>query len=342
MTVFPGYGIALVLLGGVLNGSFVYPMKRLRNWKWENVWFVYSVVGLLIVPWSFAVLAEPHLWGIFSTATWPTLALVIMFGFGWGIGSVLFGLGIARMGLAVGYGIILGLNASFGTLLPLLVLHPEKLFSTQGHSLLVGMVIVLVGILCCAVAARLREQASIGLQSTGGKSGLASGMLICILAGMFSPMLNFSFVFGTELKDKALSSGTSAMMASNAIWALTLTAGFLVNAGYSFYLLQRNDTWKRFRSSQITGGYWFAAALMGVICFGSFIVYGMGATVLGSLGGVMGWPLFMSMSLITSNVLGSISGEWSGAPRRAWVYSATGMILLIVAITVISVGGGRR
>jgi len=40
------------------------------------------------------------------------------FGFGWGIGSVLFGLGLNRLGLAVGYGIIIGLIAPIGTFLP--------------------------------------------------------------------------------------------------------------------------------------------------------------------------------------------------------------------------------
>jgi hypothetical protein len=47
----------------------------------------------------------------------------------------------------------------------------------------------------------------------------------------------------------------------------------------------------------------------------------------------------MSMALITSNTLGALSGEWKGAPRRAWSYSIVGMALLIVAITVIARGG---
>jgi hypothetical protein len=28
------YGIAGVLVGGILNGSFVAPMKRMSGWKW--------------------------------------------------------------------------------------------------------------------------------------------------------------------------------------------------------------------------------------------------------------------------------------------------------------------
>jgi len=68
------------------------------------------------------------------------------------------------------------------------------------------------------------------------------------------------------------------------------------------------------------------------------MVYGMGATALGSAGGIVGWPLFMSMSLIASNILGALGGEWGGASRRAWSYSVAGIMVLIVAILVISRG----
>jgi L-rhamnose-H+ transport protein len=78
-----------------------------------------------------------------------------------------------------------------------------------------------------------------------------------------------------------------------------------------------------------------------VLCFGSFVVYGVGATALGPTGGILGWPLFMSMSLITSNVLGTISGEWAGAPRRAWILSVVGTLLLILAIGVIASGSAN-
>ena len=78
---------------------------------------------------------------------------------------------------------------------------------------------------------------------------------------------------------------------------------------------------------------------MGVICFGSFIAYGMGATSLGALGGIVGWPLFMAMSLITSNAWGVATGEWKGASRRSYGYSIVGIVFLIAAIVIISRGG---
>jgi L-rhamnose-H+ transport protein len=332
-----GWGVLAVLAGGLLNGSFVAPMKRMRGWQWENSWLVYSVVGLLVLPWITAFFAIPHLQAMFTQASGALLFKVALFGLGWGIGSVMFGLGVNHLGLAVGYGIILGLIAPIGTFLPLVVLHPERLWTHQGYTLMAGMLLVLVGIAFLAVAGKRRERESTSLAPMV-KSGFFLGLVICILAGVFSPMLNFSFVFGQELQAHALASGARPGTASSAIWCLTLTSGFVVNAGYCLYLLDKNHTWQLFSSAASPAHYWFGGALMGLICFGSFLVYGMGATALGPLGGIVGWPLFMSMSLITSSVLGAVTGEWAGATRRAYSYSVAGLALLILAIIVISRG----
>jgi L-rhamnose-H+ transport protein len=295
-------------------------------------------MGLLIIPWAVALAVVPQLSDVFHRASWPTLAKVLVFGFGWGVGSVLFGLGVNRLGLAVGYGIILGLIAPIGTFLPLIVLHPERLWTRQGFALIAGTLLVIVGIIFLAIAGRRRER-EVSALAPMVQAGFLVGLVICILSGIFSPMLNFSFVFGQELQQQALSLGASASMAANAIWSLTLTAGFLANAGYCVYRLQRNGTWHLFSPPNASGGYWLGGSLMGLICFGSFLAYGMGATALGPLGGIVGWPLFMSMSLITSNIWGALTGEWVGASRRSYAYSLIGIAFLILAITVISRGG---
>lgn len=327
-----GYGIAGVLVGGILNGSFVAPMKKLPRWNWENSWLVYSISGLLVIPWLAALATVPNLGSVLSGASASSIWSVLLFGLGWGIGSVLFGLGVARMGLAVGYGLILGLIAPIGTFLPLIVLHPEQLHTRRGASLTIGTCIVIAGIALCAAAGKMRET---GAVRPGQK--FIAGLVICIFAGIFSPMLNFSFAFGDELQQRALAAGATRDAASNAIWPLCLTAGLIANAGYAVLLLQRNRSWNQFRGAP--GLYWMWACLIGVLCFGSFIVYGAGANALGALGAVVGWPLFMSMSLITSNTLGWASGEWKGAPRKAIRYAVTGIAVLIVAITVIAAGG---
>lgn len=54
-------GILSSVLSGVLNGSFAAPMKKIVGWKWENTWFVYAVVAMLILPVVTAFISVPGL-----------------------------------------------------------------------------------------------------------------------------------------------------------------------------------------------------------------------------------------------------------------------------------------
>jgi len=216
-------------------------MKRLRGWRWENTRLAFSIIGLIVIPWLAAVATVPELSESFRNTSRSTLSKVLVLGFGWGLGNILFGLGVNRLGLAVRYGVILGVIAPIGTFFPLLVLQPERLWTRQRQALIVGTPLVIAGIVFLAVAGRRRDREARTLAPMV-QAGFLAGLVICILAGILSPMLNFAFVFGEELQRQAASFGASMSMAANTIWALTLTAGFIGNADYSLYLLQKNRT----------------------------------------------------------------------------------------------------
>ncbi len=335
-----GWGIFLVLLAGLLNGSFYAPAKRLHLWRWENTWLIYSIFGMLVIPWVLALGAIPHLMSVYHQTPWPTLLLIAVFGLGWGIGSVFFGLGVARVGIALGFGIILGIIAIVGAIIPVLVKDPAQLWTPQGHALLAGLGLVILGTIFCALAGHQREKDKQASAPTVMRAGFALGFIICILSGIFSPMLNFSFVFGKGLQDRSLSAGAPFSMASYSIWAVALIAGFAANATYCLYLLFKNRTFGVYRTSGAPGGYWGLAALMGLLWFGGIAAYGMGATELGSkMGAAVGWPLFVATNIITGNVWGAVTGEWTGAGRRSYGYAFAGIGVLVIAIFVIAHGG---
>jgi L-rhamnose-H+ transport protein len=267
------------------------------------------------------------------------LGLIAIFGLGWGIGSTLFGLGVAKVGMALAYGIILGITASVGAIIPVLVADPGQLWTSQGHALLAGIALVILGTIFCALAGHQRDKDKHASAPTVVRTGFVLGFIICILSGVFSPMLNFGFVFGKDLQARSLAAGAAFSLASYSIWAVALSAGFLANAGYCLYLLFKNKTSGVFRTSGAPAGYWFGAALMGLLWFGGIAAYGMGATELGSLGGALGWPLFVATNIITGNVWGAITGEWAGASRRSYAYASAGIGILVIAIFIISRGG---
>jgi L-rhamnose-H+ transport protein len=183
-----------------------------------------------------------------------------------------------------------------------------------------------------------RRERELSQGTQAGGSGFWWGLVICVFSGIFSSMLNFSFIFGKELQQLTIASGANPAMASNPIWAVALSAGFIVNAGYCVYLLQKNRTWGLLTQKDIPGRYWLGATLMGVIWFAGIAVYGIGAADMGALGAMMGWPLFMAMIIITANLWGAMMGEWKGASKGTYIYSWGGIVVLVVAIYVISHG----
>lgn len=328
-------GVLLAVLGGVLNGSFTAPMKFTKNWAWENTWFVYAVFGLLCVPVAMAVLSVPDLMHVYRTASPGAVALAVLFGFGWGVGSVLFGLGTHMLGMALGFGIILGLTAAMGSLIPLIVLSPQMLPTARGMSVLGGLVIVVFGIILCAKAGGLKSASGDGANT---RSRFRAGLLICIGSGIFSSMLNLALAFGAPVAEAAIRGGATPGAAQNAIWALAVGGGSLANIAYTLFLLSRNKTWGGF-SAEGSGRNFVLAIVMGALWMAGVSVYGAGATALGDLGAVMGWPLFMSMVIITGNVWGFATGEWKQAPAAAMRLNFAGVAVLILAIAVISIGG---
>jgi L-rhamnose-H+ transport protein len=237
--------------------------------------------------------------------------------------------------MALGFALILGITASFGSLLPLAILHPEQLVARRGLALIAGTAVMVLGLVLLALAGRTREH-DLGV-SSGVRSGFTIGLVICILSGIFSSMMNFSFVFGDELRLRALRSGASNAMAANPIWALTVTGGFVANFLYCIYLLNKNRTWSVFGEGN-PSAYWPLGISMGLLWFGGTVIYGAGAATLGSLGAIVGWPIFMTIDIIAALFWGAISGEWKGASRRAMVYNWMGVAVLLVAIALISAG----
>jgi L-rhamnose-H+ transport protein len=334
-----GWGIALVVLGGFLTGSYFVPMKRMSRWGWENTWLFYSIIAMIIAPWGLALATVPHLTAVYHNTGWPSLIWIALFGLGWGVGATMFGVGVARVGMGLGFAIILGITASVGSLLPMVVLHPDQLRTPRGYAVMAGIALVILGTVFCGIAGQRRELEKSGRSPDRRHAGFRLGLVICILSGIFSPMLNFSFVFGQELQRKSLAAGAAFAMSTYPIWAVALSSGFLANAAYCFYLLHKNRAWPVYWTSGAPGGYWVGATAMGFLWFGGVAAYGMGAAALGGLGGVVGWPVFMAMNIMTGNVWGAVTGEWAGTSRSSRAYLWAGMCTLLVATFVISRGG---
>src|ERR1700748_3562571 len=116
-------GIFLALMGGILVGNCMLPLKRIRTWSWECSWFVFNFVSLLFMPCLLASLTVPNWPHLYSSLTWTEWIPSLAFGFGWGIAQVLFGISVVRLGMALAFTLVVGLGTGFGTLIPLFARH---------------------------------------------------------------------------------------------------------------------------------------------------------------------------------------------------------------------------
>ncbi len=327
-------GLAAVVLAGVLQGLFAVPMKYAPRWNYENIWLIFSLVGMVVLPWMLTTATVPHLVEVYSLIAMPVLVRIAGFGLCWGIGSALAGLGMNLLGIGLGMAIILGLSASLGSLIPLLILSPQQLHTPQGRTYLVGTVIMLVGIAVCARAGMLRDAARNRGESAPHRSFFA-GFMVCCLSGLFSSALNFSYAFGGDALDRARALGASPLWSTGVVTALAVSGGFISNLAYCGYLLRKNGTLGKFTGDGAATG-WVCGALMGLFWFGGQSLYAIGITWMGELGVVIGWPLLMGMIIVTSNAAGVMTGEWNGVSALTKRFLAFGMLIILTALGVLA------
>lgn len=334
-------GIFLTMLAGLMSGICMLPMKFVRSWKWEHIWLVFSVVSLVVIPWALAFIFVSDLFSAYRDVSIHQFAIPIVFGAGWGIAQILFGISVARLGLGLAYAIIVGLSALLGTLVPLFVqLHHRTEVHAGGHALtltlvLIGVAVMLAGICLASWAGQLREGEKGGNTRLQPRHNYAAALLLAILCGIMAPMLNYSFAFGQDIAREAVRHGTPQIRAPYAIWPVALAGGFIPNIAYSLYLLSRNRSWLTFRGG-VPDLMW--SSLMGVLWMGAFALYGMGALFLGSFGTSIGWGLMQIFMIMTATLSGVLTGEWSHSPVLAKRLLGYGLTCLIGSTVLLALG----
>jgi L-rhamnose-H+ transport protein len=320
------------MIAGVMSGSCMLPSKFVRAWKWENVWLIFSVLSLVIIPWILAVAFVSRLFETYRALALQQLAIPILLGAGWGIAQILFGVSVKRLGLGIAYAIIVGLGAVLGTLVPLFV-QQRALANEHALTLILsGVVVMSIGILLTAWSGQIKERAAALHQSPSHGSYFAA-IFLAVLCGLMAPMLNYSFAFGQDIAKAAVGFGNQPAHAAYAVWPVALAGGFVPNAAYSLRLLVKNQTWALFRA---TPPDFLRSSLMGVLWMGAFALYGMSATYLGALGTSVGWGLLQIFMIMTATMAGVLTGEWKHACRSARLLLGSGIAGLTVAIVLLA------
>ena len=329
-------GFLLILLAALMNGAYAIPMKFMRNWRWENIWLIWTILSLWILPLVMAWVTVPQPVEAYRDTPWSVLLRMGLMGLLWGAGVLMLGMSFPLVGVAVGAAVGLGCAAAMGTILPVIYGGSAGLSGNTETLIAVGVTIVVVGVGVCGVAGRMRERhQQIGIQVSGQS---VRGFLFASVGGALTAALNLALAVGGSINAAVVRQHPSSPGASIAVWIPVLLAGGLPGVLYTMALMaKRGSAGNYLRQGCVA--YWPLIAVMGVLWLGSIVVYGNGVLVSGPLGLIIGWPVFMSGAVIASAGWGTVFGEWRNAGRKAGSMMITGVFFLTLAITILGRAG---
>jgi L-rhamnose-H+ transport protein len=326
--------LAYLVFAGLINSAYTLPLKLKLKWKWENMWLAFTILGIWILPSALGMLTIPGFYSIYGQINHRSLLIVGLSGATWGVGMLLSGIAVDLIGVAAMFATVMGVSTSVGAILPLLLQGVSGVSMRAGLLISLGLALTILGVVLCGLAGKQREKDE-ALKSGPARSGFLRGFIFAVLAGICGSMLNFGLVAGAPLIEIARQHGASARDSTNAAWVPVLFVGAIPAILYCVHLLRKNHTGNNFLCLS-TIPYLFLALLMGILWFGSVVLYGWATLQIGALGAVLGWPLFMVTIVLGSALWGVVTGEWKNAGTRARVLMGFSVSVLVVAIIVLT------
>lgn len=333
-------GLIIIAIGSMGQSSSYVPINKVKEWSWENFWLVQGVFAWLVFPILGAFMANslPELIQAYSTNSGAALQSV---GYGalWGIGGLTFGLSMRYLGIALGQSVSLGTCAAFGTLIPA-VIAGENLFSPKGLVLLLAVAVTLVGIALVGYAGSLRSKnmSKEERRKAIKDFALKKGLLIALFAGVMSACFSLGLSAGIPIKEAVIATGAKEIFAQNPVTLLVTIGGFFTNLVYCLYMNKKNKTGGEIgkTSKPVLINNLLFCALAGLLWYSQFFGLGMGQSFFepNSVMMAFSWSILMSLNVVFSNVWGIILKEWKGAGKKAVMFLAFGMAVLIFSLII--------
>src|SRR6201991_2848239 len=275
------FGILFHFIGGFASGSFYIPYKKVREWSLESYWIVGGLFSQLINPPLAAWLTVPHFSDFISQASAATLGWTFIWGILWGIGGLMYGLGMRYLGISLGNSVLLGFTSAFGALVPSIyynfvptpgktTLH-ELLTTPWGRIVLAGVLLCLLGIYICGRAGVLKERElpEEKKKESIKEFNLTKGLVVCTISGILSACFNYGIEAGSPMAQVANNlwkqahpdATTNFLYQHNVIYVVLLWGGLTTNFIWCMILNAKNKTFGDYtnKKTPLANNYFFAA-----------------------------------------------------------------------------------
>ena len=112
-------GLLVAGLGGTSAGALSWPMKLMKNFRFEQTWFPGMLFGLIFLPWTVTLLFCPNAIEGFGSLDPAVIIKSNLFSLAWGIGNVLLGISLVRIGASLSFAILSGVGIPLGVIVPM-------------------------------------------------------------------------------------------------------------------------------------------------------------------------------------------------------------------------------
>ncbi|HMH22304.1 MAG TPA: L-rhamnose/proton symporter RhaT [Puia sp.] len=355
------FGIIFHFIGGFASGSFYMPFKKVKKWAWESYWIIGGLFSWLIIPPLAAWLTVPHFTEIVTGATSSTFWWTYFWGILWGVGGLMYGLGMRYLGMSLGNSVLLGFTSAFGALVPSIYYNivptPGKTTFTElmttpwGRIALAGIVLCLIGIYICGRAGVMKERElpEEKKKESIKEFNLVKGLIVCTISGILSACFNYGIEAGTPMAEQANNlwkaahpgATTEFLYQNNVTYIVLLWGGLTTNFIWCMILNARNKTFGDYtdKKSPLFNNYFFAA-LAGTIWFLQFFFYGMGESRLGN--GASSWILHMAFIILVANMWGIVLKEWKGVSKKTRITITLGIITIFLSVLLVGYGNSLK
>jgi L-rhamnose-H+ transport protein len=339
------FGLLLIATGAFSSGSFAIPFGKIKDWKWESYWMIFSLGAYILFPFAACLIFSPEFIDALKTVPAKILWLVFLLGSVYGIGNLSFGLSLRYLGISLGYALSLGLMLAIGTLIPPVLDGRLKIMmATSGGNLLItGVIVAVAGIGLTGWTGYLKDKKISDAEKKVSVSefNFLKGVIAAILVGITGSAMSLGFEQGLPIAELARQGGIDPLFITMPVMLVLLSGTFVTTLIWCIYLGLKNKSLKNYVKADSSGrlslNYLFAL-LSGFLWFIQFILYGMGKSKMGPFT-FTSWGILMGLTIVFATLWGLYRKEWKGAPLKIYILLMISLMIIICSSYLIGISG---
>lgn len=334
-------GFFWVLLAAIMLGFYAFPSKYIKRYEVANLWGSFWLFAMFIVPVLASFILVNGLGDTYAQVPSSVFVSVFFLSLLWGIGNLLWGISISKIGMALGFSLLIGVATLVGSMIPFFMGNIEQLQTPGGMLIVLGILIIMGGIILNGKAGLLRESNESITSDSSSSKNMKTGIIMCIVGGICAAGFNLSYHVADNIGHIGAISqeqfGNAPWIARLAVMLPSFIGSGVVTVLYFVYQLSKSKSWNKFASIASTKNI-VLIAIMAIIYVASLIIYGLGAYNLGPLGTSVGFAVFQTGCIMVANLLGVFSGEWTNAGGKSKRFLYSGLLAMTGGIIVIAYG----